>query len=306
MIKTLRSLVDPLGLREYLSEAYGVRFERCVLVRSLVNDVYKVVGPDEAYVFKLYKRGSEVRWEAEFAEHLSDVGLEVPRVVPMKDGSGVGVLETAEGQREFMLLTFVGGRKPQPPFDGDLFRSYGELVAAFHDAADGFTSSAARRPADLPHQLDEPLAQILPLLEPGDAKLIGDLADAVRKKITQLSDDLSRGVCHGDVSLDNILIGPAGLTIHDFDLSAEGYRAADFTGAASTPNWESFQAGYTAKRPIPAADLEAIPWLAVVGSIANLRFHLVDKVLIRGTESVGEGWAEYELKALRQAAADLL
>jgi Ser/Thr protein kinase RdoA (MazF antagonist) len=154
--------------------------------------------------------------------------------------------------------------------------------------------------------LDEPLAEILPLLDPGDAKLIGDLADAVRKKITQLSDDLSRGVCHGDVSLDNILIGQHGLTIHDFDLSAEGYRAADFTGAASTPNWESFKAGYTAKRPIAAADLEAIPWLAVVGSIANLRFHLVDTVLIRGTESIDEGWAEYELKAVREAAANLL
>jgi Ser/Thr protein kinase RdoA (MazF antagonist) len=272
----------------------------------LVNDVYKVVGPDEAYVFKLYKRGSEVGWEAEFAEHLSEVGLEVPRMVPMKDGSAVGVLETAEGGREFMLLTFVSGRKPQPPFDGEIFRSYGELVAAFHDAADGFSSSQPRRPADLRHQLDEPLAQILPLLDPGDAKLIGDLADAVRKKIAQLSGDLSRGVCHGDVSLDNILIGPDGLTIHDFDLSAEGYRAADFTGAASTPNWESFKAGYTAKRPIPAADLEAIPWLAVVGSISNLRFHLVDKALIRGTESVHEGWADGELDGLREAAAGLL
>jgi Ser/Thr protein kinase RdoA (MazF antagonist) len=108
------------------------------------------------------------------------------------------------------------------------------------------------------------------------------------------------------VSLDNILIGENGLTIHDFDLSAEGYRAADFTGAASTPNWESFQAGYTAKRPMPAADLEAVPWLAVVGGIANLRFHLVDKVLIRGTESIGEGWAEWELKSLREAATTLL
>jgi hypothetical protein len=50
----------------------------------------------------------------------------------------------------------------------------------------------------------------------------------------------------------------------------------------------------------------AIPWLGVVDRIGNLHFHLVDKPRIRGTESMGEGWLQHNLDALRAQAATLL
>ena len=59
-------------------------------------------------------------------------------------------------------------------------------------------------------------------------------------------------------------------------------------------------------RPFGDADLAAIPWLSVVDLIGNLHFHLVDKPKLRGVESIGEGWAERELRALRAAAERLL
>ncbi|WP_020388058.1 phosphotransferase [Kribbella catacumbae] len=189
-----------------------------------------------------------------------------------------------------------------PPVDGELYHSFGELVATFHDATDDFTSPPARRGSNL----DEQLAQVLPLLAPAEENLLRVLADAVRNNLAQYSDALSKGICHGDVSLDNLLITRDGLSIHDFDLSGVGYRAADFTGVASTPYWADFRAGYTSRRELPDADLAAIPYLAVVASIFNLRFHLIDKPLIRGTESIHEGWAQRELDNLRKAANELL
>jgi Ser/Thr protein kinase RdoA (MazF antagonist) len=305
VIGTLRSLPDPRALRDYLREIYGIEFSECILIRSLVNDVYEVVGPDQSYVFKLYKAGGhqaeEVRWEAELATHLAGEGLAVPRVVPLADGSEVGLLEAAEGARPYILSTFLSGTKPRPPFTGELFRSFGELTASFYDAADSFRPTNPRRPADLANRLTEPLAEIGPKLVAKDRELLERLATAVRDHFAQY-DGQSWGICHGDVSLDNILIGADGLSLHDFDLSAEGYRAADLTGVASTEHWSSFQAGYTSKRPIPEADLAAMPYLAVVGGIFNLQFHLRDKPLIRGTESVHEGWADSELDGLRRTA----
>lgn len=44
-------------------------------------------------------------------------------------------------------------------------------------------------------------------------------------KLNQYAGRLSWGVCHGDVSLDNVLLTSEGLALHDFDLSAEGWRA---------------------------------------------------------------------------------
>jgi Ser/Thr protein kinase RdoA (MazF antagonist) len=309
VIKTLRSLPDPGALRDHLTEVYGIGFSGCTLIRSLVNDVYHLAGADQSYVFKLYRAGGhqpdEIRWEAQLATHLSSAGLAVPRVVPLADGSEVGLLEAAEGARPYILSTFVEGTKPQPPFTGELFRSFGELVASFYDAADSFRPTNPRRPADLANRLTEPLAAIAPKLTANDRDLLERLATAVRDHFAQ-NDGQSWGICHGDVTLDNILVNEDGLSIHDFDLSAEGYRAADLTGVASTEHWSSFVEGYTTKRPITDADLAAMPYLGVVGGIFNLQFHLRDKPLIRGTESVHEGWADGELDGLRQAAANLL
>jgi Ser/Thr protein kinase RdoA (MazF antagonist) len=309
VIPTLRSLPDPLALRNHLAGVYGRPFTTCTLLRSLVNDVYELAAPDARYVLKLYRaRGwerAEILWETGLSAHLA-ASLPVPQIHLLADGNEVGLLDSAEGPRPFVLSEFVTGAKPRPPFTDDLYSGFGRLVARFHAAADTFSSPNPRRPSDLHRQLDEPLAQIRPFLAAAEENLLLDLADAVRNNIAQYSEELSWGVCHGDVSLDNVLITDDGLALHDFDLSAEGYRAADFTGVASTPHWPAFLRGYRDHHPISEADLAAIPYLAVAGRIFNLRFHLIDKPLIRGTESRGEGWAADELAALRRAADDLL
>ncbi|ADB35352.1 aminoglycoside phosphotransferase [Kribbella flavida DSM 17836] len=307
MVRPLRSLPHPEALRDHLAEVYGLPFTGCTLLRSLVNDVYRVTAPAGSFVLKLYaadgRQLPEILWETGLSDQLTTAGIGVPVVQPLADGTMAGVLDAPEGDRPYVLTSFVDGTKPQPPFTDDLYRAFGELLARFHDATDGFTSPHPRRPAELAHRLDEPLAAILPLVDAPDAELLRELADGVRENV---ADGLSWGMCHGDVSLDNVLLTGDGLTLHDFDLSAEGYRASDFTGVATTPHWEAFRRGYTTVRPIPAADLAAVDWLMVVGSIVNLRFHLVAKPMFRGTESRTEGWADAELNHLRTAARHLL
>ncbi|GAA1634443.1 phosphotransferase enzyme family protein [Kribbella alba] len=310
MIPTLRSLPDPQALAAQVKRAYALQVTEIHLLRSLVNDVYEVGTEGGRYVLKLYRSAgwtpSEVHWEGDLSAHLDRSGLVVPQVQPLADGSPVGLLDAAEGTRPFILSSFVVGTRPQPPFDDELYRSFGQLVAGFHDAADTFTSSHQRRPSDLRRRLDEPLALILPLLPEDERELLSALANAVRDQIELYAGQLSWGVCHGDVTLDNVLLTDRGLALHDFDLSAEGWRAADFVGVAATPHWDAFAAGYAAKRALTDVDTAAIPWLMVAASIFNLRFHLHDKPLIRGRESIGEGWAANELASLRKAARELL
>ncbi|ONI68500.1 aminoglycoside phosphotransferase [Kribbella sp. ALI-6-A] len=305
MVRIERSLPRPDDLRDHLAEAYRLPFTGCTLLRSLVNDVYRLTTATGDYVIKLYavRPLPEIRWEAELSIHLSQHQVATPPLIPLGDGASAGVLAMPEGDRPYLLTAFVDGSKPQAPFTDDLYRSFGELVAQFHTATDTFAPALDRRAADLSHSLDEPAAEIVPLLPAADGELVAALASAVRDKV---ADGLSRGVCHGDVSLDNVLITPDGLSLHDFDLSAEGYRAADFTGVAATPHWDAFRAGYERHRPIAPADLAAIDWLTVAGRISNLHFHLVRKPLFRGTESRAEGWAAGELAELRAAAGRLL
>jgi Ser/Thr protein kinase RdoA (MazF antagonist) len=304
MLPSVRSLPDPDALAAHLAGRYRLGFTGAVLLRSLVNDVYEVsAGDDARYVLKLYRydgrHPDEIRWETGLSAHLRSAGVLVPSVVPLLEGDTVGVLETPEGPRAFTLSTYVEGNKPEPPFTDELYAAFGARLAAFHNAAGNYTSPYFRRPADVVHRLDEPLEQIL-AVDNSEENLLRSLAGAVRNNLAQYS---KAGTCHGDVSLDNVLLTKQGLLLLDFDLAAVGPLASDFAGVATTPHWDAFKAGYGA---VTAEDEAAIPYLQVVGSIFNLRFHLVDKPRFRGTESRAEGWAAAELERLRAAAEVLV
>jgi Ser/Thr protein kinase RdoA (MazF antagonist) len=268
VIATLRSLPAPQALRAYLQHAYGFEVTGCTLLRSLINDIYEISTPERRLVLKLYRGGNwsidEVNWEVELAAHLAASGVPVPQVQPLADGK----LDSAEGIRPFTLADFSEGGKPRPPFDDNLYAAFGRLVAAFHDTADSFSSKCGRRPSDLRRRLDDPLAAILPILAGDDRVLVSELAAAARVHITQYAaQGLGWGVCHGDVTLDNILVTGDGLSIHDFDVAAEGWRAADLTGVASRSFWDAFAGGYTSRRALSEGDVAAIGWFDVIGRI---------------------------------------
>jgi hypothetical protein len=96
------------------------------------------------------------------------------------------------------------------------------------------------------------------------------------------------------------------MVVHDFDLAAPVWRAADLTGVWRTQRWDDFAAGYTEIRRFGGSDAEALLWFSMIGIIANLRFHLADKPTFRGTESLRDGWVASGLADLRRAAEQLL
>ena len=64
MFPALRSVVDPGPLGALAAEAYGLEVTGCVLLRSLVNDVYRLDTPAGPRVLKLYRSGyASAGWE---------------------------------------------------------------------------------------------------------------------------------------------------------------------------------------------------------------------------------------------------
>jgi Ser/Thr protein kinase RdoA (MazF antagonist) len=312
MTPVTRSLFDAEALGRAIGGTYGLDVTESVLVRSFVNDVYRIGTTDGAYALKVYRHDcwsrDEIAWEQDLVRHLHTHGVAVPPVVATLDGRFIGTLDAPEGLRTFALTEYVTGRKPGSPFDAELYRSFGRLTGRVHFAGDSLATGHPRRPNDLGRALDEPLAAVLPMLAGDDAALISELAAKARDRVETLSrgpHGLDWGVCHGDVTLDNLHVADSGLVLHDFDSAAPGWRAHDLTGVAATPLWDAFVDGYTDERPLADADVDAMPWLGVIARIANLHFHLVDKPAWRGNESLSEGWAAGELTELR-AAADRL
>ena len=139
---TLRSLPTTDGVADLVRRRYDLDVARCVLVRSFVNEVYEVRTSERRFVLKLYRHDGwtveEVIWEAELVDHLVANAIPAAPVVSMTSGGAVGQLAAPEGLRPFLLSEYVEGRKPQKPFDDDLYRAYGRLLARLHEAGDTF------------------------------------------------------------------------------------------------------------------------------------------------------------------------
>jgi Ser/Thr protein kinase RdoA (MazF antagonist) len=311
-------VLDPDDIATLVRNAYGLEVSGAELIRSLVNDVYAVTSCGQRYALKLYRRTQdpgatdldEVCWEQDLAARLAAAGVTTAAPVACRDGQLAGVVAAPEGPRPYALTKWARGRKPQPPVDDDLYRAFGRTLARFHRVAAGVVSDHHRRPFDVSADLDARLPDVLARLSADDRAVVGALAEAARAGLAAAAPALTSGVRHGDVTLDNVHRDGAVVHLHDFDLAGPGWLAADFTGVHATGHWQAFLDGYTGHsantgRPSPA-DLAALPWLRIVALIANLRFHLVDKVALRGSESVHEGWVDRELTSLRELAHTLV
>jgi Ser/Thr protein kinase RdoA (MazF antagonist) len=300
MIRTLRSVIDPLAVVELVTDAYAVTVTDVVLLRSLVNDVYRIgTASSGPLILKIYRAGrhtvDDVAWEVALAGALG--GIVAPGV-PLADGRPAGSVAAAEGPRPFAMWSWASGLPPSEPFSPDLFFRYGVTTAHFHRLTDE-SGIAPRSPGEFDAAAEE---RVLAKLDPEDRAVIAPLAIEARRRLSGM--ELEYGICHGDVSLDNLHVDGERIVFYDLDRAGYRPRISDLVGVSSTPGWPEFMDGYRSVRTMES--LEALPWLDVLGKLENLHFHLIDKPAFRGTYSIGAGWAARELNALRAAAGPLV
>jgi Ser/Thr protein kinase RdoA (MazF antagonist) len=294
----LRSLLDPATVASLVTGAYGMPVSRCVLLRTLVNDVYRVETPAGPLALKIYGPGRDrdAAWEAGLAAQVADAGVDLARAVRLADGAWAGEVALAEGPRQYTLWEWAPGAHAPQPFDDELYRRFGVAVAGFHAAA-------GEAPAGPATPVAAHLDQVLDRVEAGDRAVIRALVVAARRHLDDAGQALDRGICHGDVSMDNVHVDGDRLILFDLDLDLDlagvDWRAADLAGVGTTPYWPAFLAGYRSVRPFPDRDVAAMPWLQVLQRVEHLHFHLVRKSAFRGTDSIREGWAAENLTALR-------
>lgn len=300
----VRSIPSVAAVTRLVETRYRLVVVRAVLVRSFTNDVYRVDTSERSYALKVYGvdrwTADEVRWEQQLARHLADSGFPIAADVPLPDGDIVGVLAAPEGQRPFAMTEWVPGEKPRPPWTENLYENVGKALAQFHAAADQFRSSEPRHTVRTSIEVRE----VSDVLDGDLRRRLVDRAGAeAQRQLSRLADQgLHWGIRHGDPSLDNIHVSGANLYFYDLDLAGPGWQAEDLTGALSTSFADAFLAGYTAVRPLPPVELEALPWLRVMGIIGNLHFHLIGKPAIQGTASLAEGWVEAGFESLAATA----
>lgn len=296
------------AVRALVEKEYGFSVTRAELVRSFVNDVYRVHTRGRLYALKVYGVGrytaDEVRWEQQLTRHLANSGLPVPADVARRGGDAVGVLEAPEGSRPYALVEWVPGTKPQPPYTDALYREVGGTLARLHEAADQFHSSYPRHSVRGGEEVDE-LSDVLDT-DSSRQRLVQRTGAEAQRQLSRLSaQGLHWGIRHGDPTLDNLHLDGSGVHFYDFDLAGPGWQVADLTGALSTDFADTFLAGYTAVRQLAPVELEALPWLRIMEILEHLYFHLIGKPALQGTSTLSEGWVDQGFESLAAAAGRL-
>jgi Ser/Thr protein kinase RdoA (MazF antagonist) len=292
------------SLDDEMRRAFGVPAVELAPLSTPVNDVVAVRTPTERFALKLYhaKRSTnEVRWEVELLLHLRRLGAPVVAPVQGRHGDAVQTLTVDGAPRIAVLYPWAPGAKPAPT--PDVYRLLGAAAGRIHRAADTFVSGFGREEYDAHALVDDQLRRMRTyLLEAG----CWAEAHALGARLTRLLADrhLDRGVCHMDLTLDNVHVSGTELTVFDFDSAAVCWRAVEPYGVLSSSKefFAEWLDAYRAVRPFDRADELAVPAFTVLGDMRAVAWKLGVAESSRGRPlltaahlpAVVDRWLEFE------------
>lgn len=217
------------------------------LVKNRENIVFDVTLKSGARVaLRLHRPGyqsreaidSELRW----TDLLADQGLAVARPVRGINGRLTGhAFDRVASCVEWLEGSQIGSAEvPLPGSAGEqaaLMAEVGALVAHLHDAADaaGQPDPFDRKAWDVHGLLGvRPLWGRYwenPALTPPEKVILHSAADFARDTLAELRLTEDYGLIHADILRENVLRGPDGLCLIDFDDSGPGFRLYDLATA---------------------------------------------------------------------------
>lgn len=279
--RVLHSVLSPEAIAAFFEEqyAYGTASE-CALVRSYVNEVYRLQSQDNGtFILKVFRRDwrsePEVAWEVDIQRHLLASGIPVSEPLALRDGSYVARLGAPGGSRAGVLFAEMAGAKPVHPFTDDLYFRHGASLAEFHTALDSLPSSENARVYDASFLIVR--SEDIILGSPGIAvsaphcTIVRDVADQLNDRLRKIGPSTDWGICHGDPTMDNVHVLPDGRhAFFDFDLSGYSWRALDLSGiylwarreAGARAFWAAFLKGYRSRRDFSESDIALLPVMA--------------------------------------------
>jgi len=280
-LRVIHSIFDAEALVPVLRDGYDIgEIGECVLERSYANDVYRLTTTNgDRYYLKVYRRDwrapSDVAWELRIQEHLIAGGAPVALPLTRRDGLDMTVLGAPEGDRAAVLYAQAPGSKPREPFTVELYTRFGQASAQLHAVLDTLIDASGRPADDIETLVMTPGRELLDLFDPAahERHAIEAIMTRLAEEINLKSPDLDWGICHGDLTLDNITVTEDGtITFFDFDLAALSWRARDpcgvFAASRLIPGaggfWDAFLGGYRSVRPFSDANQRAVPLMRAV------------------------------------------
>jgi Ser/Thr protein kinase RdoA (MazF antagonist) len=266
-----------MTIEEQLKNNFGLENPVCRNLNTPANDVIEVTASNGGhYALKLYntasRKAADVQWELDLILHLTQNDAPVTKPVAGKDDYPHNFV--VDGQdRATVLFEWVSGEKPQA--EHSTYILLGKAAALIHKAADTFTSELPREKYDAAVLIDEQLERMKkPLEESRQLQRVFDLTERLRKIVTNPA--LDWGVCHMDLTLDNVHRDGDNMTVFDLDSAGESWRAIEPWGTKkfSEDFFQAWLEGYRSVREFSEDNERAVAAFGIVGDIRNVVWKL--------------------------------
>lgn len=223
-------------------DQYGIQGARLKLIRYEHNAVYRVDGTQgERFLLRIatdrHYGADEMRSEVAWLEHLRrTTDLRVPGPVEALDGQGVVIVngDPLAAPRHCALFRWLDGRWLARRPSVETFGRLAEAMARIHAAADGFEPPAGftRSPWDWQRIFGPGTvlggAPVLVPFDDADYAVLGGAAERIRAVFEHLQTvPCSRGIIHGDLHRENVLVHGDQIALIDFDDCGAGYYLTD-------------------------------------------------------------------------------
>lgn len=256
------------------------------LHRSYVNDVYRIeTSQGSIYFLKIARRSwrtsEDVTWQVGLQQQLLRHHVSVAAPVPQRNGDLVSMLDAPEGQRAAVLCESTPGSKARLPVSPELYTQVGAATARMHNALDHFDPPCPRPGRTVTWLIERSGSIVEASLDRDDANrdFIKTLSQRLAADVNHRATALDWGVCHGDLTLDNLTVERDGtVSFFDFDLAAPAWRASEPSGVytwsledpIARPLWKAFLAGYRSERSFSEGDEAAVLPLAAANDLWDL------------------------------------
>lgn len=265
-----------MKLQAQIENVFGMSDATLIHLNTPTNDVVEVKAAGGRFALKLYNvqsRGlANVQWELELINHLLRNG--VPVVKPVKGRHGYAEVLTVDGQeRAAALFEWAAGEKPEP--GRDTYALLGKVAGQIHLAADTFHSTLFRKDYRAEVLIDEQLERMKAhLVAAGRWEQMTALGTRLKRILTDPA--LDRGICHMDLTLDNVHRQGDALTVFDFDSAGTCWRALEPYKVLklSRDYFEAWLEGYRAVRPFSQVDEQAVAAFGVIGDLRVVAWDL--------------------------------
>lgn len=229
-------------------------------------------GSGARFILTMYERRidpAQLPFFLGLLDHLAAHGCPVPRTIHDRDGAASRMV----AGKAIALIEFLPGVSVDHPTPGQA-AAVGAALAQLHHAVADFPLSGAQTMglAEWNRLIGACGTARLDAIEPGLATFALDELGFLG---ASWPSDLPRGVVHCDLFPDNVLmLGEQVTGLIDFYFSAEDYFAYDLAVTHAAWCFEhgggrfradiaaALMAGYTSRRPLGAAEREALPVLA--------------------------------------------